>query len=157
LLLPAVQAARESGRRLQCENNLKQLGLAAQSHLNIQKTFPSGGWGWHWVGDPDRGYGINQPGGWTFSLLAFVEGKGIREMGRGLPAGTGIGKKYYALAQMQINTTSSFVCPSRRGVTVGPIGDNQIWNVDTAQSAIWGAARSDYAGNGGTAPFDIDG
>jgi prepilin-type N-terminal cleavage/methylation domain-containing protein len=157
LLLPAVQAARESGRRFQCENNLKQLGLAGQSHLNIQKTFPSGGWGWHWVGDPDRGFGINQPGGWTYSLLGFVEGKGIRDMGRGMQAGTGAGRKYTALAQMQINTTSTFVCPSRRGVTVGPIGDNALWNVDTALSGVIGAARSDYAGNGGTAPPDIDG
>jgi prepilin-type N-terminal cleavage/methylation domain-containing protein len=157
LLLPAVQAARESGRRLQCENNLKQLGLAAQAHVNIQKTFPTGGWGWHWVGDPDRGFGINQPGGWTYSLLGFVEGKAIRDMGRGLPAGAGAGNKYYALAQMQINTTSGFVCPSRRGVTVGKIGDNQIWNVDKPLSDTIGAARSDYAGNGGTEVPDIDG
>src|SRR6185295_14147299 len=74
-----------------------------------------------------------------------------------MQAGSGAGRKYTALAQMQINTTSTFVCPSRRGVTVGPIGDNQLWNVDTGLSAVLGAARSDYAGNGGTAPPDITG
>jgi prepilin-type N-terminal cleavage/methylation domain-containing protein len=157
LILPAIQSAREAARRAQCQNNLKQLGLAAQMHLNTQKFFPSGGWGWNWVGDPDRGYSINQPGGWAYSLLAFVEGNAIRNMGKGLPAGTGPGKKYYALAQMQTLTTETFVCPSRRGLTVGPIGDNRIWNVDTGYSAIWGAARSDYAGSAGSnigAPVD---
>jgi prepilin-type N-terminal cleavage/methylation domain-containing protein/prepilin-type processing-associated H-X9-DG protein len=43
LLLPAVQAARESARRTQCRNNLRQLALAALNFESATKTLPTGG------------------------------------------------------------------------------------------------------------------
>jgi prepilin-type N-terminal cleavage/methylation domain-containing protein/prepilin-type processing-associated H-X9-DG protein len=42
LLLPAVQAARESARRISCQNNLKQFGVAAHVHAGARKAFPLG-------------------------------------------------------------------------------------------------------------------
>ena len=62
LLLPAVQAAREAARRNSCVNNIKQIGLAVQTHQDAQKQFPSG-----------RDNTVQSSVSWAFRLLPYLE------------------------------------------------------------------------------------
>lgn len=73
LLLPAVQNAREAARRSACSNNLRQLALAMRSYEGTYGHLPSGGWGYGWTADPDRGKAEDQPGNWIFGLLPQIE------------------------------------------------------------------------------------
>jgi len=67
LLLPAVQTARESARRTQCTNNLRQLGLALHSHHDAKQRFPPGSAG-PFSAAPPREYGYL-----LHYLLPFIE------------------------------------------------------------------------------------
>jgi prepilin-type N-terminal cleavage/methylation domain-containing protein len=73
LLLPAIQAAREAARRAGCSNNLKNLGLAALNHHDVQKHFPVNvGIGKDYPGEAPPG--VAQPGvGWIVNLLPQLE------------------------------------------------------------------------------------
>ncbi len=65
LLLPAVQAAREAARRMQCSNNLKQMGLALHNYHSTYNKFPAGGYGTNLNQDP----GFS----WMVSILPYCE------------------------------------------------------------------------------------
>ena len=148
LLLPAVQAARESARRTQCVNQLKNMTLAMINHESAHGHLPSSGWKGHWTGDPDRGFGKRQPGSWLYSTLPFMEEQAIHDMGKGL---TGADREAALILRDQspIEVTS---CPSRRSSPSGPYhgaalsGDGQggVLNYN-----VGNASRSDYAVNVG--------
>jgi prepilin-type N-terminal cleavage/methylation domain-containing protein len=141
MLLPAVEMAREAARRTTCQNHLRQIGLASTQHLDLQKHFPSSGWGWNYVGDADRGYGKEQPGSWEFNLLEYLEQGELRSLG----AGQSEAEKKLALERQLRTPLSIFNCPSRRLPRLYPltaeIGCKQgelVLNIDEA-------AKSDYA------------
>ena len=112
LLLPAVQAAREAARRAQCSNNLKQMALACLQHEEVNKFLPSGGWGWTWAGDPDRGFGKKQPGGWHFSILPYMGLENLHDMS--------LGQNYAAAVHAAEQPVSTFICPTRRQAVAYP-------------------------------------
>jgi prepilin-type N-terminal cleavage/methylation domain-containing protein/prepilin-type processing-associated H-X9-DG protein len=129
LLLPAVQSAREAARRTQCQNHLKNIGVAVQNHVDVRKVFPTGGAKYLQTGfgleqnlDSGRPLGPEKQGlGWGFQLLPYIE----------------------ETAAYQIKTTPDlqkvvipiYVCPSRRAAK-------------TSYSSAFGIfATMDYAGS----------
>jgi prepilin-type N-terminal cleavage/methylation domain-containing protein len=146
LLLPAIQAAREAARRTQCQNNIRQLGLGCLMHEDVHKHLPAPGWGWRWVGDPDQGFGLDQPGGYTFNILPFIEQSQLYNMAKGQSY---TDNKKQTLTRMIQTPLSGFICPSRRDAGLRPfskLSTDTLINADTPEVI----AKVDYAQNFGT-------
>ncbi len=142
LLLPAVQVTRESARRTQCRNNLKQIALGTLNFESTYRTFPGNGWGFGWVGDPDRGAGKRQPGGWIYQILPQVDAANISQIGSGLPDA----ERRDALKNLCSTPLPLFKCPSRPVEQSGPpTSDFTYFNADAPESV----SRTDYAINEG--------
>ncbi len=150
LLLPAVQAAREAARRVQCTNNLKQIALACLNHEQVNKFLPTEGWGWEWAGEADRGFDKKQPGGWHYNILPYLEQRPLHDLGIGLVYNTTAA--YAAKAQRVTTPLAAFYCPTRRRVKAYPfwiatVNSSVVFCNILPQPLVIG--RSDYAGSGG--------
>jgi prepilin-type N-terminal cleavage/methylation domain-containing protein/prepilin-type processing-associated H-X9-DG protein len=144
LLLPAIQAARESARRSQCQNNLRQIGIGITNFLDSKKHFPPGEW--KPSGAPPTG-GM----GWSAWFLPFIEEQALydqlnfktdlRRMPNWQPDMTG-----------PVNQVISiYLCPSmsthqkyRDGMRLGDVFNN---GPIQGESDFMGAI--DYIGSGG--------
>jgi type II secretory pathway pseudopilin PulG len=142
LLIPAVQAAREAARRTACRNHLRQIGIAALNHEAAYRHFPTNGWGFQWIGEPDRGADEQQPGGWIYNLLPYVEQDVLRKTGAGFPDAD----RRAALTELSRTPLVLFNCPSRPSPPVGPANPDVV-----PFNAEWQpfVAKSDYAVNEG--------
>ena len=161
LLLPAVQAAREAARRLNCTNNLKQIGLAAVTHEEAQGHLPAGGWGSSVAGEPARGFGKRQPGSFFYNILPYMELGALHDMGIDEPepgsGGGGTSVPHRPKTRSRIETqVASYLCPSRRKVMAYPcpfhqehypLGNLGLEKNSSIQPSISG--HSDYAASGG--------
>ena len=118
LLLPAVQAAREAARRMQCSNNLKQIGLALHNYESSHGALPAGCNGLvNAAGNNFNGHGWT----WHASILPYVELTNLYEAVQG-PDGMGnelgsttSGKPLIVRATV----LPLFWCPSQPDVTNG--------------------------------------
>jgi prepilin-type N-terminal cleavage/methylation domain-containing protein len=129
LLLPAVQAAREAARRMQCSNNLKQLGLAVHNFHDSRN------------GLPPASSGVSQAGSFFLFILPYIEKGSMYEIGIRndiMGKGGGVntyqlydrawwdGRRHGGLTQEEQNgfaSISTYLCPSRRsGVAIADDG-----------------------------------
>jgi prepilin-type N-terminal cleavage/methylation domain-containing protein/prepilin-type processing-associated H-X9-DG protein len=161
LLLPAIQAAREAGRRRSCTNNVKQMALAFLNHESSRGNLPTGGWGYRWVGDPDAGFGKDQPGGWAYNILPYIEQPALRAAGKGI---TDPAQKQAALLQTVTTALTIFNCPSKRPLRRYPVEPSGAFtqlaynlpNCSVASGCM--VMRNDYRVNAGnTFANDLEG
>jgi prepilin-type N-terminal cleavage/methylation domain-containing protein/prepilin-type processing-associated H-X9-DG protein len=104
LLLPAVQAAREAARRVQCVNQLKQQMLAMQNHVSAKGAFPSAGiTPWPRIEFYRNEGSANQGLGWTYQILPYLE--------------EGAVSSFTEQWQLEDSEVAGYNCPSRRGIT----------------------------------------
>ena len=143
LLLPAIQAARGGGAgggfaRTTCG----RWRWAMLAHHDARGRFPSSGWGFVWTGDPDRGSGRRQPGGWAFSILPYMEQASLEELGKGQPESV----KRELAATVAQTPVGPLNCPSRRPLGLLPYGgSHEVRNADPAELVF----KTDYAANAG--------
>ena len=154
LLLPAVNSARESARRIQCANNLKQIGLGLVNFHGTNNAFPQG-----LYADPDEDGFFTEVGlGWATKILPFIEEQAVYEQIRNspnvIPAITDAwapGTIAHAFGAMMLvpggdAQIASFLCPS---VSLPPFvpdynfGGQQLSGVNT------GYATAHYKGSRG--------
>jgi prepilin-type N-terminal cleavage/methylation domain-containing protein/prepilin-type processing-associated H-X9-DG protein len=139
MLLPAIQKVREAANRMQCGSNLHNIGIAFHHHHTDFNHFPSGGWGWYWVGDPDRGKDERQPGGWCYNILQYIEQDSLWKIG----AGQSASQKAILNRDMIARVVNVYFCPSRRGPRAYRNGMSLTYgNVNGVAPTL---GRTDYA------------
>lgn len=159
LLLPAVINTRETARVASCQSNLRQIGVAAQSHLSRMQFYPSNGWGTTWMGDPggnpnaspvepSGGNGRKQPGSWIYALLPYWGLDTIRDIGRDSTT------RASDLVKLQQTNITFLICGARRRAITYPLGAaSSTYNASSQSSNSILVAKTDYAVNGGTWPL----
>ena len=126
---------------MQCQNHLKQIGLAFHNHHDTFQHLPTGGWGWGWVGDPDSGHGDHAAGRLGFQRsFPLSSRKALYD----IAAGKTGQPKQADLAKMVGTPVKFYNCPSRRPGTLYPVTVQPL-----NSAAVTMGAKIDYAVNAG--------
>ena len=142
LLIPAVQAAREYARRVQCGNNMKQLGLGMTSYLEAHGRFPPGAISWEGEYKGKR----EGPGDWYDDHGWYSQiGPYIGEMAWHNNIKFNVSFSHVANDAARRHKISIFACP-----TDGPLRMNQ-W-----ESNQWARLRGNYVVNFGNTNYGQD-
>jgi prepilin-type N-terminal cleavage/methylation domain-containing protein/prepilin-type processing-associated H-X9-DG protein len=143
LLLPAVQSAREAARRSQCQNNLRQLGLAMLTYDSAKKGLPPMARYWTRA-DMDRAYGNgNYAGnwyddhGWYIPLMPYMENAGLANLVR-------LDRSFSDNSNLAARQSfvATHACPSDIGL------QKNEWSRPT-----WARVRSNYVVNAGNTVY----
>ncbi|MDR0522322.1 MAG: DUF1559 domain-containing protein, partial [Planctomycetaceae bacterium] len=142
LLLPAIQVAREAARRMQCSNNMKQLGLASHNYHDTRNELPAES---YYDGTPSYKDGEDAAeidedhASYRVRLLAFIEQTGLREQT----------SQVSSMEELSKLSVPVFLCPSSTKYNVD-IGDEKRYA--SHYYGIAGAIGSDPSGN----PYPTD-
>lgn len=128
LLLPSVQSARESARRITCQNNIRQLGLAVLNHENVHGSFPASATGPE-DADPESSDGTTKMANWVITVLPFAGEQALRDRfdtSRPISADVNAGPRSVALKVMLCPTDTFNQQPfhGSSGRDVRSFGDN---------------------------------
>jgi prepilin-type N-terminal cleavage/methylation domain-containing protein/prepilin-type processing-associated H-X9-DG protein len=143
LLLPAVQQARESARRMRCANNLKQMGLAVHNYVDTYKSIPIG----HMYRGAFDGNVNNAWGGtgfgWGTAILPYVEQIGLyRQFDQRLPVSNRNKSQNLTLAQTPLVI---FTCPS--DLKPKNWNDGAVTNSATSSYKACGSSYNGWTGD----------
>jgi len=144
LLLPAVQAAREAARRLACQSNIRQVGLALHQHHALEGELPAG-----WLQTSPNG----EPGwGWGAAILSHLE-QGNNLSASSLPFGgpgqqKGIGDPAHRL--LRETPVPIYLCPSDPSPTVFMLHGSPTVPAQSRGKPMFQVARANYSGVFGT-------
>ncbi len=122
---------------------MRQIGNGVLQHVTAQQRFPTGGWGYNWVGDPDQGFSKNQPGGWIYNILPYMDQINLHDLG----AGDSTTQRSTDYMSRIILPLPVFICGTRRLTNAYP--SNFTPYCIASGTSVTAAARSDYAANQG--------